>query len=153
MRITSILSEYLKAADLQGREAAVVISQVKFEKMDGKDRAVLFFLGKTKGLMLNKTNINNIIALYGDETNDWNGKEIVLFPAWVDYQGKSVEAIRVKGPQRAASQRQPEPEYRDDPISSGPIAPRRAIGGVSDNMSAAGAVMTDDDIPFAPEFR
>jgi hypothetical protein len=144
MRITSILSEYLKAADLQGREAAVVISQVKFEKMDGKDRAVLFFLGKTKGLMLNKTNINNIVALYGDETNDWNGKEIVLFPAWVDYQGKSVEAIRVKGPQRSAPQRRPEPEYREDPISSGPIdPPRRAIGGVSDNMQ-----MNDDNIPF-----
>lgn len=114
MRITTILSEYLKAADLQGREAAVVISQVKFEKMDGKDRAVLFFLGKTKGLMLNKTNINNIVQLYGEETNDWNGKEIVLYPSMVDYQGKSVEAIRVKAPQRRAPQR------RDDPISSGP---------------------------------
>ncbi len=111
------MSEYLKAADLQGREIAVVISQVKFEKMDGKDRAVLFFIGKNKGLMLNKTNINNIVALYGDETNDWNGKEIVLFPSMVDYQGKSVEAIRVKGPQHRAPQRRP------DPISSGRQAP------------------------------
>lgn len=113
MRITSILSEYLKAADLQGREIPVTISQVKFEKMDGKDRAVLFFLGKSKGLMLNKTNINNIVALYGDETNDWNGREVTLFPTMVDYQGKSVEAIRVKGPQRKQ-------EPRRDPISSGP---------------------------------
>ena len=145
MRITSILSEYLKAADLQGREAAVVISQVKFEKMDGKDRAVLFFLGKTKGLMLNKTNINNIVALYGEETNDWNGKEIVLFPSWVDFQGKSVEAVRVKGPQhRSVPQRRSEPEYREDPISSGPInPPQRAIGGISDNMDRL-----NDDIPF-----
>lgn len=142
MRITSILSEYLKAADLQGREAAVVISQVKFEKMDGKDRAVLFFLGKTKGLMLNKTNINNIMALYGEETNDWNGKEIVLFPSWVDYQGKSVEAIRVKGPQhRAAPSRQP------DPISTAPQrgdfpGDRQASG----RQQAAGDL--NDDIGF-----
>lgn len=140
MRITTILSEYLKAADLQGREIPVTISQVKFEKMDGKDRAVLFFIGKSKGLMLNKTNINNIVALYGEETNDWNGKEIVLFPAWVDYQGKSVEAVRVKGPQARSSapQRRQDPEYSDDRIST---SPQRMVGGISDNMP-------DDNIPF-----
>jgi hypothetical protein len=143
MKITSILSEYLKAADLQGREIPVVISQVKFEKMDGKDKAILFFLGKTKGLMLNKTNINNIISLYGEETNDWNGKEITLFPSMVDYQGKTVEAVRVKGPMRVAAPR------REDPISSGP---RRAIGGVSDNLERRndfpGDRQMNDDIGF-----
>jgi hypothetical protein len=133
MKITSILSEYLKATDLQGREIPVVISQIKFEKMDGKDKAILFFLGKTKGLMLNKTNINNIIALYGEETNDWNGKEITLFTSMVDYQGKTVEAIRVKGPMRADVP-------RHDPIST---SPRRMVGGVSDNLQKL-----DDEIPF-----
>ena len=134
MRITTILSEYLKAADLQGREASVIISKVGFEKMDGKDRAVLFFIGKSKGLMLNKTNINNIVYLYGDETNDWNGKEIILFPALVDYQGKTVEAIRVKGPQHQAAPR-PQP------------APQRQVGGVSDNLAPSGHPI-NDDIPF-----
>lgn len=142
MRITSILSEYLKAADLGGREVSVVISQVKFEKMDGKDRAVLFFIGKSKGLMLNKTNINNIVHLYGEETNDWNGKEITLYPSMVDYQGKSVEAVRVKGPQRVPDQQ------RRDSISSG--VPQRAIGGISDNLAPPPGhpASLNDDIPF-----
>lgn len=133
VKITSILSEYLKAADLQGREVPVVISQVKFEKMDGKDRAVLHFIGKSKGLMLNKTNINNIVYMYGEETDNWNGKEIVLYEAMVDYQGRSTPAIRVKAPQR-----------HQDPISSGP---QRRVGGISDNMPPISHPIHDDP-PF-----
>jgi hypothetical protein len=66
--------------------------------------------GKDKGLVLNKTNANNIAAVYGDDTDDWIGGGIQLFPTMVDYQGRSVEAIRVRvAPRKAASAPQPKP--------------------------------------------
>lgn len=51
-------------------------------------------------MVLNKTNANNIAFLYGEETDDWQGAEIVLFEAMVDFQGKTVPALRVRGPQK-----------------------------------------------------
>lgn len=106
-------SNYLKAADLQDRNVRVMISGYKMETIGEDQKPVLYFKGKEKGLVLNKTNANNIAAEYGDDMDDWQGKEIILFSAWVDFQGKSVEAIRVRKPQpkdgAAAQQRQPEP--------------------------------------------
>jgi hypothetical protein len=39
---------------------------------------VVYFQGKQKGLVTNKTNANNIAALYGDDTDDWIGQKIML---------------------------------------------------------------------------
>lgn len=92
-------SNYLKAADLQDRNVRVTISGYKMEAIGEDQKPVLYFKGKEKGLVMNKTNANNIAAEYGDDMDDWQGKDIVLFSAWVDFQGKSVEAIRVRKPQ------------------------------------------------------
>ena len=106
-------------------------------------------MGAGKGVVLNKTNAGTISDAYGDDTDDWFDQPLILFSVMVDFQGKVAPAIRCRVP-TAKDNRQVQ---REDPISSGPISPRRAIGGVSDNMHAAGAVMTDDEVPFAPEFR
>ena len=89
-------STYLKAADLQGREATVSIDRLEFEKIGDDTKPVLYFQGKDRGIVLNKTNATNISAAYTQETNNWIGKSVTLFTAWVDFQGKSVEAIRVR---------------------------------------------------------
>ena len=111
MRISAAFpSDYLKAADLQDRTIRVTMSHIKLEQIGQGDKQetkpVLYFQGKEKGLVLNKTNANTIAAVYGDDTDNWEGAEIDLFPAMVDFQGKSVAAIRVKVPpiqrQRAA---------------------------------------------------
>lgn len=137
MRASALIpGQYLKAADLQGRDVVVTISHIKMEKIDNKDRPILYFDGKERGLALNKTNLNNIIHLYGDETDNWRGAQITLYEAMVDYQGRSTPAIRVKPPQRHAS-----------PIST---APQRQIGGISDNMDRVPPANhpINDDIPF-----
>lgn len=91
-------SNYLRAADLQGREATVSISHVTMEEIGQtkEPKPVLYFTGKEKGIILNKTNATNISAAYGPDTDDWTGKFVTLFTAWVDFQGRSVEAIRVR---------------------------------------------------------
>lgn len=98
MRISSAFpSEFLKAADLNGRNVKVVMDRVEMRDIGGDHKPILFFQGKEKGMVLNKTNANNITSMFGDDTDDWNGKEIVLFEAMVDFQGKTVAAIRVRG--------------------------------------------------------
>ena len=100
MRISAAFpSDYLKAADLQGRSVRVVMDRVEMKDIGGDHKPILFFQGKDKGMVLNKTNANNISVAYGDDTDDWTGKEIVLFEAMVDFQGKTVPAIRVRLPQ------------------------------------------------------
>lgn len=126
MRISNAFpSEYLKAADLDGRSVKVVMSHVEMKDIGGDHKPILFFQGKDKGMVLNKTNANNISSAYGDDTDEWAGKEIVLFEAMVDFQGKTVPAIRV---------RMPQPKDRQ---GSAPVAPK---------ASATGTM--NDDIPF-----
>ena len=106
MRISSAFpSKYLRAADLQDRQVKVLMSRVETETIGDDDRPVLYFQGKEKGLVLNKTNANSISAVYGDDTEDWRGGEIVLFQTMVDFQGKTMAAIRCR-----ALARNPEPE-------------------------------------------
>lgn len=106
-------SKYLKAGDLRGNNVKVVIDRVVMEDIGDSEKPVIFFVGKEKGLVLNKTNANNIVILYGDEMDDWSAREIVLFPAMVDFQGRTVEAIRVRGP-RANEKTAVKPAQHDD---------------------------------------
>lgn len=96
-------SDYLKAADLEDKPHLATITKVDLETMrDNSEKLLVSFEEWEKGLLLNVTNANNIAAFCGPETDDWIGKQIVLFPTWVDFQGRSVEAIRVRAPKPKA---------------------------------------------------
>ena len=101
MRISGAFpGNYLKAADLQSQDVKVVMDRIVIEEIGGEHKPVIYFQGHERGLVCNKTNANNIAMAYGDETDDWIGKEVILYTAMVDYQGRSVEAIRVRVPPR-----------------------------------------------------
>lgn len=131
MRVSEAFpSEYLKAADLRDKNVLVVIDRVEMKDIGDDHKPVLFFQGKDKGMVLNKTNANNIATAYGDDTDDWVGREIVLFPAMVDFQGKTVQAIRVRAPR--ASDR-----------------PKPTLKAVNETVRAPEPPpISDDDIPF-----
>ena len=87
---------WLKAADLQGKEAPVTIASADIETV-GKDRKlVLFFRGKQKGMICNKTNAQRIALAYGEDTAAWVGQSITLYAEMVDFQGKATWGLRVK---------------------------------------------------------
>lgn len=92
-------SPFLKADDLQGKNVTVTIAGVEMQEIgqgaQKSTKPVISFVGKDKGLVCNKTNWNTIIKLYGDETDEWEGKRIVLSPREVEYQGEMVLSIRV----------------------------------------------------------
>ena len=96
---TAFPSDYLKASDLNGKEVKVKIGKVELVEMgqgnEKKSKLLIHFNGKQKGLVVNVTNCNTIEKLYGDETDNWVGKEIILAPREVEFQGEMVWAIRV----------------------------------------------------------
>lgn len=144
MRISEAFpSKYVSAADLRGDSRVLTMTVVEMEKIGEDTKPVLYFRGTDKGLALNKTNANKIAEIYGDDTSEWRDQQIVLFPTMTDYQGKSVEAVRV----RLVMPKDKPQQRRDDPITSGPQ------GGQAQNEYAAAhgkstRDMPSDDIPF-----
>lgn len=146
-------SKYLSASDLNESEVTVTMDKVTFEEV-GKDKdmkPILYFAGKTKGLVLNKTNARKITEITGSGiTEEWAGQQIRLYPTETTFGGDVVECIRVKPVGKARMQRmtpapppqqQPQPPYHPEPVATMPPAydPRQ------EDYSAP---LTDDDIPF-----
>lgn len=92
-------SKFLKASDLQGMEPIVTIDRVTFEAVgrDKEMKAVLYFKGKEKGLILNKTNANKITELLqSGVTEEWHGQRVRLFSTETQFGGDMVDCIRIK---------------------------------------------------------
>ncbi len=90
-------SKWLTAADLPEEGLVLTIGDVGLEKMiDGQEKPIINFVEHEKGLVCNKTNAKTIANLYGDETDDWQGHKICLYPTEVDFKGERKDAIRVK---------------------------------------------------------
>jgi hypothetical protein len=99
MRISEAFpSKYLKASDLMDRPVTVVMERMTIEDVGDDTKPIIYFVGKAKGLALNKTNATKVALVYGDETDHWMGRELILYPTEVDYKGTQVDAIRVKVP-------------------------------------------------------
>ena len=63
-----------------------------------EEKPVIHLKGEDKMLVLNKTNAETIAALYGGETDDWRGKQLVIFPTDVTFGRERVLAIRMRAP-------------------------------------------------------
>jgi len=129
-------SKFLKAADLGGHEVPVTIKGVQFEPVgqDKEMKPVLYFEGKQRGLVLNKTNANKIIEITGSAlTEDWRGHRIKLYPTETQFGGDMVDCIRVR-PANGAAMKMTRPAPPPPP----PI-------DFDDDGSAGGE---DSDIPF-----
>lgn len=132
MQITTAFpSEFLRAADLQGRQIEVVMDRVEMKEIGGDQKPVLYFEGKQRGLVLNKTNAGTISDTYGDETEGWAGEHVIIYPAETDYQGKRVPCIRVKVPR---------PQSRV-------AEPQRAVAPPQAPPNSA-SINIEDEIPF-----
>ena len=108
MKISEIfVDKYLKAPDIGSRTVVWKIDNLEMADMsDGEKKPIVYFDGKPKGLVLNKTNANVIADEFGDDTTTWLGKELELFTTPVTFQGQTRPAIRVRIPSP--------PEFADD---------------------------------------
>lgn len=138
--------KYLKAVDLGTSTPVVVIAKVVMEKItDDETKPVVYFVGKEKGVVLNKTNFNTIEEITGEpDTDHWKGSRIMLITAKVEFQGKRVLGIRIEPPPSAArpagtlkrvGKPAPPPEPEPEPDVDEADEP------IADDAA-------DDDIPF-----
>ncbi len=93
-------SKYFKVADLNGGDLEATISSVEWEQVGDDEKAVAYFKGnKAKPLPLNKTNFESIEAITGDdETDNWTGSKIVLYPTTIRFNGVLTPCVRIKAP-------------------------------------------------------
>ena len=96
-------SKYIGAWDLQGRDAVVTIEKVVGATVEGeggrKDRApLIYFVGKKKPLVGNKTNCKTIAGMFGSfKTSAWIGKKITLYATTCKGKaGGQVDCVRVR---------------------------------------------------------
>lgn len=131
-------SKYIKAADLRGNEVVVKITHVTTDEIDKKQKFLCWFAGKQKALVLNITNFKAIVKITGyDNTDDWTGAEICLYPTMTDYAGDQVAAIRIKA--APARVQQARPSSADMGRDDAPVPSRRP---------APQNDMANDEIPF-----
>lgn len=136
MRTNQIFpSKYLAAADLNDEHLTLTISGAEMETLNEEAKLVLYFREREKGMVVNETNCKALEASLGsDDTDDWIGHPVVLYPTMVDFQGRQVEAIRVHEKKTKAANR-PAPQVK--PSISGKVQP----------MTQAEAD-DGDDLPF-----
>ena len=91
-------SNYLKAENLAGKSARVVILEVQDVEFDKGLKPVLSFEGKSKRLVVNSTNFDILCAGISNKTTDWVGHTITLRGEKVVFRGKLVDSIRVSVP-------------------------------------------------------
>ena len=103
-------SRFFKAADITEEGLPLKIAKVEQEKVgpDQELKWVLYFKGHDKQLVLNGTNWDLIAAALREEDSDnWIGKTIELYPTQTQFGKKMVDCIRVRRfrPAPAASAR------------------------------------------------
>ncbi len=120
----SFPSPYVKASDLNGKPSLLTIRTCVLEELgqgsNKEKKPVLYFKEAQKGLVLNKTNATNIAKVYGDDTGNWTGKDIQVFPTTTEFKGETVYAIRVRVVPEAQPEKQPEPQPTAAPMADDP---------------------------------
>jgi hypothetical protein len=134
-------SKYLKCADLNGKPITVTIEHAPLETLkspEGKEqnKTVLYFRGAKKTLPLNITNWDAVAEVAGDDTEDWPGKKLELYPARTQMAGKTVDCIRIRAPQSAKP---------GAPTPAAKPAPRQEASPLEEMDDGA---PFNDDIPF-----
>jgi hypothetical protein len=96
---------YVGAWDLvngEGRhvDVTVTISRVEAQKVKGPRgeslKPVVFFEGRDRGLLCNKTNAKAIANMYGRKTEAWVGKRVTMYATTTNSPDGEVECIRIR---------------------------------------------------------
>lgn len=125
MRVTKQGGNRLKADVLgPGFRATVRILDVREERCGSDMKPVMYFHGHDKGLALNATNIDTLVALFNtDESEFWIGRSVEVYTTMTTFQGKQTLGIRLRAPSSGAPPPPPPaaPRAREPGDDDGPI--------------------------------
>jgi hypothetical protein len=99
-------SKYFRATEFDKEIVLTIagVSRVEFTN-DGVTSAkpVLGFSETDQALVLNKTNFSALAMMFGEDSDDWRGEKVVLYPGVTDFKGRSMPTIKVRRPQKTAA--------------------------------------------------
>jgi len=100
-------SKYLKAHDLKGKSPTVTIDRVVLEQVRGRKgtdtKAVVYFRGKAKGMLFNKTNAQSVTQIaHSPVTEQWAGVAVTLYATTDKFGTETHDVIRIKAPVSAS---------------------------------------------------
>jgi hypothetical protein len=109
-------SRYLKSHELQGKTPTVTIARLALEQVRGRQKvdtkAVLYFKGHSKGMLLNKTNAQSVAQIAKSaQTEAWTGVAVTLYATTATFGQDVHDVIRIKAP--AAAAKPPRPRVSD----------------------------------------
>ena len=149
---------HLKWEDLEQRPARLTIDSVEMgtvgQGTDAEQKPIMSFQGTERTLVLNKTNFNRIAYLTQQPDSDnWRGHQITLAKDVTEFQGKTVNCIRVQvnGAAVAPPMQAPQPvQPATQPLRStapAPLAAPALLGAPVLEETPTGSLSLDD-IPF-----
>lgn len=113
-------SKWLSSDDIVGYTPTVTIRAITVERVGAppkdEEKYVMWFEGKQKGLILNKTNGLAVGSMYGDETDNWMGKRIQLYVTQVRAFGAIHDAIRIRSAGTISAAPEPVQDAEPDDI-------------------------------------
>lgn len=101
-------TRFWKAENLK-RPTTLEISECNTETLKNaegvaKEKLVVYFTNEKKSLVCNLTNFDSIVEVTGqDDSDEWVGHKVCLFPTTTQLGNKRVACIRVKAPAAAVS--------------------------------------------------
>lgn len=113
-------SRFFSPADFDGTGKVFTIGNVMMEQVMAEFKPVMYFKGQEKALVINPTNNKILMGLpgFGKESNNWVGKEIVLFSYHAMFNGQPQMRLGVRGNISGATPATPTPikEYPSVPL-------------------------------------
>jgi hypothetical protein len=111
-------SKYLKQGDIEDDTIVTIkkVGQANIGKEDGPVdmKWLIRFNEFDKPMVLNRTNISLLGNFISDDTDDWIGKQVIVYnDESIQFQGKVTGGLRFKR-MKAAAKRQPAPTMEDE---------------------------------------
>lgn len=101
-----IVSKFLRKEDFE-EDRVMTIKTVKLEDMpgdDGQQKWVLYFREDAKGMALNVTSIRVLEKAFGDDSDMWVGKRVMVYvDPNVSFGGRVVGGLRLRAPKGQAA--------------------------------------------------
>ena len=111
-----IVSKFLRKEDFD-EDMVATIKGVKLEDVgnQGEQRWVLYFRELQKGMVLNVTTIRVLEGAYGDDSDGWIGKRVMIYvDPNVSFQGRVIGGLRLRVSKKAAAAPSAHAEFEDD---------------------------------------
>ena len=90
-------SKYMNAVNAQENVGkTLTIYEVKMEIVRDNQKMVIEFESIERPLIANKTNRTSLIYAFGDDTEEWIGKKVVLRVGEAEFDGRVVPSIKLE---------------------------------------------------------